>query len=113
MRHVHAENGEEDMPDFRRTTMASRAYDKAHAAHYATKDLHQALELYKGVLAAHPNTQEAEYSRTQMRNIARSVVPSEDLLAAEVELTLACLEPVGPPETGAAALTPLASELAS
>ncbi len=81
------------MPDFKRTTMASRAYDKAHDAHYAIKDLHQALELYNGVLAEHPDTQEAEYSRTQMQNIVKSVVPTKDLLAAQVELALAHLTP--------------------
>lgn len=81
------------MPDFKRTTMASRAYDKAHDAHYATKDLHQALGLYKGVMAAHPDTQEAEYSRTQMHNIVKSVVSKEDLLLAQVDLALAHLTP--------------------
>jgi hypothetical protein len=101
------------MPNFRRTTMASRAYDKAHTAHYATKNFHDALELYKGVLALYPNTQEAEYSRTQMHNIVKGVVPKDDLLTAQVEQALACLELVGPPETGAAALTPIASELPS
>ena len=73
-------------------TEAGKQYAEAHAAHYTTKDLHEALELYKGVMAAHPNTKEAEYSRTQMHNIVKSVVPKEDLLAAQVELTLACLE---------------------
>ena len=81
------------MPDFKRTTMASRAYDKAHVAHYGTNDLHQALELYKGVMAAYPDTQEAEYSRTQMHNIVKSVVPKEDLLIAQVDLALARLTP--------------------
>ena len=81
------------MPDFKRTTMASRAYDKAHDAHYAIKDLHQALELYKGVMAVYPDTQEAEYSSTQMHNIVKNVVPKEDLLIAQVDLALARLTP--------------------
>ena len=80
------------MPDFIRTTMASRAYDKAHDAQYATKNLNEALGLYEGVLAAYPDTLEAEYSRTQMHNIVKSVVPADDLLAAEVELTHDTLE---------------------
>ena len=80
------------MPDFRRTTMASRAYDKAHAAHYATKDLRNALGLYEGVLADYPDKQEADYSRSQMQNIVNGVVPKDDLLAAQVELALARLE---------------------
>jgi hypothetical protein len=80
------------MPDFKRTTMASRAYDKAHAAHYATKDLRNALGLYKCVLADYPDTQEADYSRTQMQNIVKGVVPNDELLVAQVELALVHLE---------------------
>ena len=60
------------MPDFKRTTMASRAYDKAHEAHYATKDLHHALELYKGVMAEHPDTQEAECTPVLGKSSSRS-----------------------------------------
>jgi len=97
-RHLHAQVGDEHMPDFKRTTMARRAYDKEHNARYAAKDLHQALELYQGVVTAHPDTQEAEYSRTQMHNIAKSVVPTEDLLAAQVELALASLTPASQQE---------------
>jgi len=80
------------MPDFKRTTMASRAYDKAHAAHYSTKDLCDALGLYKGVLADYPDTEEANYSRSQMQNIVNGVVPRDDLLVAQVELALVRLE---------------------
>ncbi|UCD24141.1 MAG: hypothetical protein JSW51_14125 [Gemmatimonadota bacterium] len=76
-------------------TEAGRQYAAAHAAHYAKKDLHEALGLYKNVMAGYPNTQEAEYSRTQMLNIAKSVVSKTDLLAAQVELTLAHLEREG------------------
>jgi hypothetical protein len=91
--------------------MASRAYDKAHTAHYATKDLHDALGLYRGVLADHPDTQEAEYSRTQMHNIVKRVVPKEDLLTAQVELALARLEHERSHDNEQIPLTPLASEL--
>lgn len=95
------------MSNGKRTTMASRQYEAAHKAHYAKKDLHEALGLYKGVLAAYPNTHEAEYSRTQMHNIAKSVVSNEDLLAAQVELTLALLERERPSDAGPSSLTPL------
>ena len=81
------------MSDHIATTEAGRRYAAAHEEHYATKDLHEALELYMGVMAAHPNTKEAEYSRTQMHNIVKSVVPKEDLLIAQVELALARLTP--------------------
>jgi len=53
--------------------------------------LHEALKLYKAIMAEHPNTKEAEYSRTQIQNIVQSVVPKQRLLDAQVELALTCL----------------------
>ena len=44
-------------------TEAGQHYAAAYAAHYTTKDLHEAIELYKGVMAAYPNTQEAKGPR--------------------------------------------------
>ena len=35
-------------------TGAGKQYAEAHAAHHTTKDLHEALALYKAVMAAHP-----------------------------------------------------------
>jgi hypothetical protein len=69
-----------------------RQYEAAHAAHYKTKDLHEALELYKEVIAAHPDTREAGYSRSQLINIVNSVVPRQELLDAQVALALTHLE---------------------
>ena len=99
-------------------TEAAQQYAAAHAAHYTTKNLHGALELYRGIMAVHPNTQEAEYSRTQIHNIVKGVVPKQELLMAQVELALAHLEDEGPPDEGPpdvepAPVTPLASELPS
>jgi hypothetical protein len=73
-------------------TEAGQQYATAYAAHYTTKDLHEALELYKGVMAAHPNTREAEYSRSQIQNIVNAVVPKQELFDAQVDLALAHLE---------------------
>ena len=101
------------MGNGRITTMASRHYDSAHAAHYARKDLHEALGLYQGVMDAYPDTQEADYSRTQISNIVKSVVPDHEVLTAETELTLAHLGPDGSSVNEAAPLTALASELLS
>ena len=70
-------------------TEASQQYAAAHAAHYGTKDLREALELYKGIVAAHPDTQEAGYSRSQIQNIVKAVVPSQELFDAQVDLALA------------------------
>ena len=72
-------------------TEAGEQYVEAYAAHYTTKDLHKAIDLYKGIMAAYPNTKEAEYSRTQIQNIVQSVVPNQRLLDAQVELALTCL----------------------
>lgn len=90
---------------------AGQQYAAAHAAHYTTKNLHEALGLYQGVMVAHPDTREAEYSRTQIQNIAHSLVPEQELLNAQVELALAHLEREGPPDAEPAPVAPLASEL--
>ena len=92
-------------------TEAGKQYTEAYAVHYTTKDLHKAIDLYKGIMATHPNAKEAEYSRTQIHNIAKSVVPKEDLLAAHLALTLACLVRDAPSDVQPVPLTPLASQL--
>jgi hypothetical protein len=70
-------------------TEVSQRYAAAHAAHYETKDLREALELYKGVLAAHPDTQEAGYSRSQIQNIIKEVVPERELFETQVGMAMA------------------------
>jgi DNA-binding transcriptional regulator GbsR (MarR family) len=79
------------MKDVYETTKAGQEYKTAYAAHYKTKNLQEALELYKGVLATHPETQEAGYSREQIRNIVKSVVPEQKLLDAGMKLASAIL----------------------
>ena len=73
-------------------TKAGQQYATAYAAHYTTKDLPEALELYRGVMAAYPNTQEAKYSRSQIQNIVNVVVPEQELFDAQVDLALARFE---------------------
>jgi len=72
-------------------TEAGKQYAEAYAAHYTTKNLHEALEHYQCVMATHPNTKEAEYSKTQIHNIVKSVVRKQMLLDTQVELALTCL----------------------
>jgi len=72
-------------------TEAGEQYAAAHAAHYKTKDLNSALDLYQGVMAAYPDTPEAEYSRSQIQNIAKSVVPKQELLDGEMAMARARL----------------------
>ena len=77
-------------------------YAAAHAAHYKTKDLNEALELYSGVMTSHPDTHEAGYSRTQIQNIAKSLVPMQELLDAEKKLIRDYLEEKSTPLVGPA-----------
>jgi hypothetical protein len=81
-----------------RTREVGRQYEAAYAAHYETKDLHEALGLYEDVIAAHPDTREAEYSRSQLLNIINSVVPRQELLDAQIALALTHLENGEPPD---------------
>ena len=76
---------------------AGKQYAEAYAAHYTTKDLHEALDLYKGVMAAHPDTDEAKYSRSQIQNIVNTVVPKQVLFDAQVELARIHTEHKGSP----------------
>lgn len=68
-------------------TKAGRDYATAHAVHYKTKDLGAALDLYHGVMAAYPETPEAGYSRSQIQNIAKSVVPKQELVDADMSMS--------------------------
>lgn len=79
-------------------TEAAQQYAAAHAAHYVSKDLPQALELYTVITATHPETPEAGYSQAQLQNIVNSVVPKSDLVTAHVELARTHLQQTGPLE---------------
>ena len=72
-----------------RPTEASQQYAAAYAAHYETKDLREALELYKGILATLPDTQEAGYARSQILNIVKEVAPERELFEAQVGVAMA------------------------
>ena len=61
----------------------------AYAAHYATKDLKEAFELYRGVMASYPESQEAMYSQKQIENIVAALVPKQELFDAQVNMALA------------------------
>jgi hypothetical protein len=67
---------------------ANQMYADAHLEQYKNKDLPAALAIYRAIIAAHPEEKEAGYSRGQIRNIAREVVPRQEILDAELELAL-------------------------
>ena len=72
---------------------AARAYAEAYASHYSACDLTRALQAYQQLIADHPGTAEAGYSRSQIRNIVRQIVPAGALLAALVQLARDHLPP--------------------
>ena len=79
-------------------TEPHRQYAAAYAAHYTGRDLPAALQLYMKVMASHPGTQEADYSRMQVRNIVNTVIPKQEILDSQIELALAHFEYEGPPD---------------
>lgn len=70
---------------------AGSGYASAHAAHYGARDLSTALRLYTTVMASHPRSTEADYSRTQIQNIVNAVVPKRELFKAQMDLAVAHL----------------------
>ena len=79
-------------------TEAGQEYAAAYDAHYTTKDMNEALGLYERLIAAHPDTQEAKYSRTQVQNIVNTVVPKQEIMDALVELAVIHFEHDVPPD---------------
>jgi hypothetical protein len=47
-------------------TDVGQEYAAAYDVHYTTKDMHEAFVLYGRLIAAHPDTQEAKHSRSQV-----------------------------------------------
>lgn len=71
---------------------ASDHYARAHAVHYKSKNLNEALDLYVDIMASHTNTPEAEYARVQIMNIVNKVVSKDALLMAQIQLARSCLD---------------------
>lgn len=92
-------------------TAASRQYAAAYAAHYSEHDLPLALRLYKNLMVSHPDAQETAYSRAQVQNIVKAVVPKEELLEAQMELVLACWKRSGSLDNSRSPVASLASRL--
>ena len=78
------------MPIETKSSEIGKKYAAAHLAQYGDKDLSGALDLYTALIATHPDTPEAGYSRSQVKNIVHSVVPEQELLDAHVALLSAC-----------------------
>ena len=76
-------------------TESARNYARAYAMHYSQRDLLGALTAYDEVIVQHPTSPEADYSRAQMHNIVKSVIPAPTLLASDVELARRHLQQAG------------------
>ena len=83
-------------------TEAGQQHTTAYAAHYTTKDMYKAFKLYGRIIAAHPDTYEAEYSRSQVQNIVNALIPKQKVMDALVELALTHFEQDVPPDVEAA-----------
>ena len=70
-------------------TDASLSYAEAYATHYSDRNLLLALQQYRQVVQSHPETAEAGYSISQIRSIVNAVVPSHDLVDAQVAMAIA------------------------
>lgn len=91
-------------------TEAAQQYKTAYDAHYTTKDLQKAFVLYGRVIAEHAATQEAEYSRSQVQNIVKAVVPKQIIADAMAKLALTHFEQTVPPDVKLDSDFPLALE---
>ena len=67
-------------------TAAGRLYAEAYKEHYETKDSLAALMGYKSIVAEYPDSEEAGYSRSQIQNIMRNVVPKQVLYENQLDL---------------------------
>ena len=83
-------------------TEAGQQYATAYDAHYTMKDMYKAFKLYGRIIAAHPDTHEAGYSRSQVQNIVNAVVPKQKVMDALVELASTHFEQDVPPDVDAA-----------
>jgi hypothetical protein len=73
-------------------TDVGQEYVAAYDVHYTEKDMHEAFVLYGRLIAAHPDTQEAKHSRSQVQNIVNAVVPKQEIMDALQKLALTHFE---------------------
>ena len=74
------------------TINPTQQYEVAHNAHYKMKDVHEAIVLYRDLIENYPGSKEAEYSRSQVKNIVNSVVPEQVFINAVWALALTHIE---------------------
>jgi hypothetical protein len=76
-------------------TESGKQYAVAYATQYTTKDLHEALNLYRNIISL-GDTVDLELicpaCRSQIQNIVNAVVPKQELFDTQVDLALAQFE---------------------
>ena len=77
------------MSDNTEQTEAGRQYAAAYEFHYNSQNLRKAFELYKEIMADHPDTKEAGYAKSQIQNIVNTIVPKEERLDSQMDLAAA------------------------
>jgi hypothetical protein len=97
------------MKNINSDTKAGKEYATAHDVHYKTKELPKAFQLYRDIIADHPETKEAGYSLSQVHNIVKDVVPKQELMDTLVAMTLDHFEKVSPSDAKPASKTPISS----
>ena len=90
-------------------TEAGKQYTTAHDAHYKTKELPRAFQLYRDIIADHPDSKEAGYSLSQVHSIVKDVVPKQEVLDSLVAMALDHFEHDVPLDVKPASDTPIAS----
>ena len=70
-------------------TKSAQSYAVAYKEHYSNNNLKEAFNLYRDVIAAHPESQEAMYSKKQIENIVAAIVPTQEIFDAQVNMALA------------------------
>ena len=68
---------------------SAQAYAAAYKEHYSNNNLKEAFNLYRDVIAAYPESQEAAYSKKQIENIVATIVPAQEIFDAQVNMALA------------------------
>ena len=102
--------GATDMRIETESTEANQQYTAAYAAHYTGRDLPLALQLYRQLMASHPDAREAGYARMQVQNIINAVVPKQELLEVQIECVLVHFEHDGLLDAGRLPATQLSEE---
>ena len=74
------------MKDRSLLTESGQQYKSAYEAHYKTKEIQKAFALYENIIATHPDTQEAGYSRSQILNIVKEVVSKKTAMDSLMDL---------------------------